>query len=73
VYGLVLAYPEETPFLYAETYGDRAHADGAYNENFAVGGVQPGDYLLGVEIEGTKVWRRVRVQAGRVTFVEFSP
>jgi hypothetical protein len=73
IYGLVVAYPEETPFSFAETYGDRAHSDPAYNENFAVGDVPPGDYLLGVDIAGTRVWRRVSVQAGRVTFVEFSP
>jgi murein DD-endopeptidase MepM/ murein hydrolase activator NlpD/sugar lactone lactonase YvrE len=73
VHGLVQAYPEETPFSYAETYRDRAHGDPAYNENFAVGDIPPGDYVLGVDIEGKRVWRRVHVAAGRVTFVEFAP
>jgi murein DD-endopeptidase MepM/ murein hydrolase activator NlpD len=73
IHGLVQTYPEETPFSYAETYGDRAHTDAAYNENFAVGDVAPGDYVVGVDIEGKRVWRRVHVEAGRVTFVEFSP
>jgi hypothetical protein len=73
IHGLVQTYPEETPFSYAETYGDRAHGDAAYHENFAVGDVAPGDYVLGVDIAGKRVWRRVHVDAGRVTFVEFSP
>jgi murein DD-endopeptidase MepM/ murein hydrolase activator NlpD len=73
VYGLVQTYPEETPFSYAETYRDRAHGDPAYNENFAVGDISPGDYVLGVDIDGTRVWRRVHVEAGKVTWVEFAP
>ncbi len=73
VHGLVVAYPTETPFSFAETYGDRAHGDPAYGENFAVGDVPAGSYLLGVSIDGQKVWRRVRVAAGQVTWVEFRP
>lgn len=73
VYGLVVAYPTETPFSFAETYGERAHADPLYNENFAVGDVPSGTYLLGADIAGTRVWRRIRVQAGQVTWVEFRP
>jgi murein DD-endopeptidase MepM/ murein hydrolase activator NlpD len=71
VYGLVVAYPEETPFSFAETYRERAHADPAYGEHFAVGDVVPGDYVLATIVEGGLVWRRVRVAAGMVTFVEF--
>ena len=73
VHGLSWPYPAETPFSFAETYGDRAHPDPAYNENFAVGDVPAGTYLLGADIEGRRVWRRVRVEAGKVTFVEFAP
>jgi murein DD-endopeptidase MepM/ murein hydrolase activator NlpD len=73
VYGLVVPFPEETPFSFAETYRDRAHSAPGYDEDFAVGDVPAGTYLLGVEIGGTKVWRRARVAAGRVTFVEFTP
>jgi murein DD-endopeptidase MepM/ murein hydrolase activator NlpD len=73
VHGLVQPYPEETPFSYAETYRDRGHSDPSYNENFAVGDIPPGDYVIGVDIEGKRVWRRVRVEAGKVTFVEFAP
>jgi murein DD-endopeptidase MepM/ murein hydrolase activator NlpD len=71
VYGLVVGYPEETPFSFAETYGDRAHPDPAYGEHFAVGDVAPGNYLLGALIDGQLVWRRARVAAGMVTSVEF--
>lgn len=73
VYGLVLPFPEETPYSFAETYRDKAHSAPGYDEDFAVGDVPAGTYLLGVEIGGVKVWRRVRVEAERVTFVEFSP
>jgi murein DD-endopeptidase MepM/ murein hydrolase activator NlpD len=73
IYGLVLAYPEETPFTFVETYGDRAHADPAYSENFAIGDVPAGEYRLAVMIDGARVWRRINVEAGKVTFVEFHP
>ncbi|MGH7503884.1 MAG: peptidoglycan DD-metalloendopeptidase family protein [Longimicrobiales bacterium] len=73
IYGLVRGYPAETPFSFAETYGDRGHGDPAYGEHFAVGDVPEGDYLVGVDIDGERVWRRVRVIAGKVTFVTFSP
>ncbi len=72
VHGLVLPYPEETPFSFAETYRERAHPSPGYDEDFAVGDVPAGTYLLGVEIAGQRVWRRVRVQPDRVTFVEFT-
>jgi murein DD-endopeptidase MepM/ murein hydrolase activator NlpD len=73
IFGLVVAYPAETPFSFAETYEDRAHPDPLYNENFAVGDVPAGSYLVGVELEGRRVWRRVTVRAGQVTWVEFQP
>jgi hypothetical protein len=73
VYGIVLPYPAETPFSFAETYGDRARPDPAHGEHFAVGDVPAGDYGLGVDIDGVRVWRRVRVEAGKVSFVVFSP
>lgn len=73
IHGLVLPYPAETPFSFAETYSDRAHSDPAYGEHFAVSDVPAGTYVLGVEVEGRKLWRRVRIEAGRVTVVEFRP
>ncbi|HET9439980.1 MAG TPA: M23 family metallopeptidase [Longimicrobiales bacterium] len=73
IHGLVLPYPEETPFSFVETYRDRAHSSPGYDEDFAIGDVPAGTYLLGVEIQGQRVWRRIRVQPERVTFVEFGP
>ncbi len=73
IYGLVKPEPQETPFSFIETYGPRNHPDPVYHEHFAVSDVPPGDYTLGVEIEGKKVYRRVRVAAGKLTWVEFRP
>ena len=73
VYGLVKAEPQETPYSYAETYGQHNHPDPVYHEHFAVSDVPPGEYTLGVSIDGKKVYRRVRVDAGKVTWVEFRP
>jgi hypothetical protein len=73
VYGLVKPEPAETPFAFAETYGPRARGTPAYREHFAVGDVPPGEYVLWVEIEGRKVSRAVRVEAGRLSWVEFRP
>jgi murein DD-endopeptidase MepM/ murein hydrolase activator NlpD len=71
IYGLVKPEPQETPFSYAETYGDRAHPDPAYGEHFAVGDVPAGEYDLGVTIDGRKVFRHVVVEAGKLTWVVF--
>jgi hypothetical protein len=71
IYGLVKPEPQETPFAFAETYGSRNRPDPAYGEHFAVGDVPPGEYVLGVEIDGRKLFRRVVVEAGKVSWVEF--
>jgi hypothetical protein len=73
IYGLVRPYPEETPLAFIETYQDRAHAHPLYNENFAIGDIPAGEYVIGAEVAGRKIWRRIIVQAGRVTFVEMKP
>ncbi len=73
VYGIVKPTPRETPYAYAETYGDKNHANPLYGEDFAVGDVPPGEYLMGVDIDGKPVLRRVRVEAGKMTWVEFRP
>lgn len=73
IHGVVLAYPSETPFSFAETYRDQARGSPAYGEHFAVGDVPAGDYTVGVMIDGRRVWRRVRVRPGLVTWVEFRP
>jgi murein DD-endopeptidase MepM/ murein hydrolase activator NlpD len=73
IYGLVKPEPSETPYSYAETYGDRGHPHPLYQENFAVGDVPPGSYVLGTEIGGVKVFRRVTVEPGKVTWVVLKP
>ncbi len=73
IYGLAKPEPQETPFSYAETYGDRAHPDPLLHEHFAVSDVPAGEYDLGVTIGGQKVFRHVRVEAGKLTWVEFRP
>ena len=73
IYGLVKPEPQETPFSFIETYGPRNHSDPVYHEHFAVGDVPPGAYTLGVEIDGKKVYRRIEVKAGKLTWVEFRP
>jgi murein DD-endopeptidase MepM/ murein hydrolase activator NlpD len=73
VYGLVKPEPQETPFSFIETYGPRNHSDPVYQEHFAIGDVPPGTYTLGVAIDGKKVFRRVEVKAGKLTWVEFRP
>ena len=65
--------PRETPFSFIETYGDKGHSSPIYKDHFALSDVPPGDYTLGVEIEGKRVFRRVQVRAGKLTWVEFRP
>jgi hypothetical protein len=73
IYGIVKIEPVETPLSYAETYGDKAHPHPLYNEHFAVGDVPPGTYVIGTEIEGRKIFRRVTIEAGKLTWVVFRP
>ncbi len=73
IYGLVKSEPQETPFSFIETYGPRNHSDPVYHEHFAISDVPPGDYVLGVAIAGKRVFRRVKVEAGKLTWVEFRP
>jgi murein DD-endopeptidase MepM/ murein hydrolase activator NlpD len=73
VYGVTKPEPVETPFSFAETYEDRAHPDPVFGENFAIGDVPAGDWVLGAEVDGRRIWRKVRVAPGRVTEVELRP
>jgi murein DD-endopeptidase MepM/ murein hydrolase activator NlpD len=73
IYGLVKPNPTETPFSFIETYGPRNHADPVYQEHFAISDVPPGEYVLGVAIGGQRVSRRVKVEAGKLTWVAFRP
>jgi murein DD-endopeptidase MepM/ murein hydrolase activator NlpD len=73
IYGLVKPEPRETPFSYIETYGPRNHSDPVYQEHFGISDVPPGTYVLGVEIDGKRVFRQVRVEVGKLAWVEFRP
>ena len=73
IYGLVKPEPQETPLSYVETYGEHARPDPTYGEHFAITDVPPGEYVLGTTIDGQRVFRRIRVEAGKVTWVEFRP
>ena len=73
IYGLAKRDPMETPFSYAETYGDKAHGHPLYGELFAVSDVPAGTYVVGTEIGGEKVFRHVTVEAGKLTWVVFKP
>ena len=71
IYGLVKPEPRETPFSYIETYGPKNHSDPVYQEHFGISDVPPGTYVLGVEIDGKRVFRQVKVDVGKLTWVEF--
>ncbi len=73
IYGITKADPRETPYSYAETYGEHGHPHPLYNENFAVSDVPPGTYVLGTEVSGTKLYRKITVEPGKVTWVVFKP
>lgn len=73
IYGLVKPEPRETPFSFIETYGPRNHSDPVYKEHFAISDVPAGTYVLGVEIGGKRIYRRVKVEAGKISWVEFRP
>ena len=73
IYGLRKSEPQETPFSFVETYRERAHPHPLYQEHFAIGGIAPGEYVVGVAIGTRRVWRRVRVEAGKVAWVVFRP
>jgi murein DD-endopeptidase MepM/ murein hydrolase activator NlpD len=73
IYGIIKAEPVETPLSYAETYGDKAHSHPLYGEHFAIGDVPPGTYVIGTEIQGKKVYRRITIEAEKLTWVVFRP
>jgi hypothetical protein len=73
IYGIIKRDPAETPFSYAETYGDKAHPHPLYGEHFAVSDVPAGTYVVGTEIDGKKMFRTIAVEAGKLTWVVFKP
>jgi murein DD-endopeptidase MepM/ murein hydrolase activator NlpD len=73
IYGITKRAPLETPFSFAETYGDKGHSHPLYGEHFAVGDVPAGSYVVGTEIGGKRVLRRITVAPGKLTWVVFEP
>jgi len=73
IYGILKPVPTETPFSYAETYGEHGHPHPLYGEHFAVADVPEGDYVVGTEINGKRVLRRITVEEGKLTWVVFKP
>jgi murein DD-endopeptidase MepM/ murein hydrolase activator NlpD len=73
IFGLWKFEPAETPMVMIETHGPRNHMHPLYQEHFAVGDVPPGDHWMGVEIDGRRIYRKVTVTAGRVSWVVFRP
>ncbi len=70
IYGVTKPVPSETPFSFAETYKDKAHPDNWYNENFAIGDVPEGDYVLYCHNGDLKSRIKVHVDAGKFTKVK---
>ncbi len=73
IYGITKRDPSDTPYSFAETYGDKAHPHPLYGEHFAVGDVPPGTFTVGTEINGKKVFRQIVVEEGKLTWVVFRP
>jgi murein DD-endopeptidase MepM/ murein hydrolase activator NlpD len=73
IYGLVKPEPAETPFSFIETYGDKAHPHPLYGEHFALNDIPSGTYVIGTNIGGKRVQRRVTIEAGKLTWVTFRP
>jgi hypothetical protein len=73
IYGIVKFNAPETPFSFAETYGDLTNSHPLYDEDFAIADVTPGRYVLGTEINGQRVLREVVVHEGMLSWVVFQP
>lgn len=73
IFGLTKYEPAETPLVMIETYGPRNHMHPLYQEHFAIGDVPKGEYILGVEIDGRRVYRKVKVTPGNLSWVVFRP
>jgi len=73
IYGITKRDPVDTPYSFAETYGDKAHSHPLYGEHFAISDVPLGTFVMGTEIDGKKVFRQVVVEAGKLTWVVFKP
>ncbi len=73
IYGIVKPLPRETPYVYAETYGEHNRPHPLFGEQFAISDVPAGVQHLFVVIDGRRVARTVVVRPGALTWVEFRP
>jgi murein DD-endopeptidase MepM/ murein hydrolase activator NlpD len=69
IYGITKPIPTETPFSFAETYMDKVHPSETYRENFAIGDVPAGDYILTAGVGGQNSRVKVHVEPGKFTRV----
>ncbi len=67
IYGVEKPVPTETPFSFAETYGDSVSPSPVYGENFAIADVPAGKYVLWVEHGDQKYAVKAEVEAGMIT------
>jgi murein DD-endopeptidase MepM/ murein hydrolase activator NlpD len=67
IFGVEKPVPTETPFSYAESYGDSVNPSPAYGEKFVIADVPSGNYLIWVERDSTKFAVNVTVETGKVT------
>ena len=72
VYGIVKPDAAETPYSFAETYGDKNHSNPLYGEHFAVGDVPPGSISWAWRSAGRRC-PAVTVEDGKLTWVVFRP
>lgn len=71
IYGPVVPEPQENPFGFFEIYGKRTYPDPATGEDFAIIDVPPGVYPVEAHVRGKVVTQCVRVEAGKLAWVEF--
>jgi hypothetical protein len=69
LYGITKPVPTESPFSFAETYKDSVHADESYNENFVIGDVPEGSYVISARSGEKSSTVRVMVENGKITKV----
>ena len=73
IYGIIKPEPRETPFAFAETYGPRNAPSPMYGEHFAISDVPAGVHTLRVKVGDRWIERRVNVEPGSMSWVEFRP
>jgi murein DD-endopeptidase MepM/ murein hydrolase activator NlpD len=69
IYGITKPGPTETPFSFAETYMEKVHPSETYRENFVIGDVPAGDYLLTSRVGALISRVKVHVESGKFTKV----